>query len=496
MVTRRTILIAMPAMGVAATTGCLATDSDDNRGPFPDFKDLKIADPMEDLKAVLQVLLGEIPVVGSACSALLGLLWPWDRDVWDDIRGKVEALINQKIDDAVFSLLKQKLNGIADTLKLYVSATSTGDTQNMMMQFVATNTQMVAAAQEFRNPDFQWRVAPLFAIFAQLHMVLLRDVVLNGKDWSWNAKVYGSYVKLATDTAQDYARYLDDVSQAERKRLAAQAPASPGQHRTNLHNYWQPFEWKRVTLLSDFRMLVAAMDPVTHPGPVRDLPYEDVYSEAYGTADDWDNTCRGWGDAVTTPFSRPLANPSRIYVEYFNRTPRVVNVRYPAELGPMVRGGKRADVVGIIADYKPGVETRTVTIPAPVGGARFNIVGASVRRGSIPLALVLKLADGSALTLWDRTDLYVPMEDVPVPPGRKLTTLTMWTRSRYYNSDLGCLVLGFSRDPDEVPQRTRDLLYVTATGEDDNARLVRSSGISRGLQARREAYWAWVRSAR
>ncbi|HBO76950.1 MAG TPA: twin-arginine translocation pathway signal, partial [Cupriavidus sp.] len=154
-------------MGVAAATGCHATEPGDSLRS--DFKDPDITDPLEDLKAVLQVLLGEIPIVGSSASALLGLLWPWNRDVWDDIRGRVEALINQKIEEAVFSLLKQKLNGIADTLKLYVSAASTGDTQNMMMQFVATNTSMVAASREFRNPDFQWKIAPLFAVFAQLH---------------------------------------------------------------------------------------------------------------------------------------------------------------------------------------------------------------------------------------------------------------------------------------------------------------------------------------
>jgi hypothetical protein len=71
------------------------------------------------------------------------------------------------------------------------------------------------------------------------------------------------------------------------------------------------------------------------------------------------------------------------------------------------------------------------------------------------------------------------MEMLPVPSGRKLTTLTMWTRSRFYQNDLGCLVIGFSRDPDDVPQRTRDLLYITSTGEDLNTRLLRSSGISR-----------------
>ncbi len=49
-------------------------------------------------------------------------------DVWAEVRAKVEAMIDKKIDDTVFSLLKSKLDGIGNTLKLYLAAVATQDT--------------------------------------------------------------------------------------------------------------------------------------------------------------------------------------------------------------------------------------------------------------------------------------------------------------------------------------------------------------------------------
>lgn len=485
MMTRRGILKSIPAFALANTMGKSGAMG------VPRATDLPITDPLEDIKALLGVLLNEIPGVGSICAALLELLWPWGHDdVWDQIRARVEAMINEKIEAAVFSLLKQKLDGIAATLKLYVSATSTGDTQTMMMQFIATNTAMIEAAEEFRNPDLQWKVAPLFAIFSQIHMALLRDVVLHGKNWGWSAEAYTNYVKLTDSTLRDYTQYLDKVVQAQADRLRPHAPTHPGIHRTAIYNYWQPFQEARIRLIADFRVLIQAMDPIAHPGPVGNVVFEDVYSKAYGTADDWDATCSAWAGEVTTPFSLPLANPDSIYIEYFNSTPRRVDVSYPAGKGPLLWSTEaRMDTCRIIANAVPGKECATIHIPPPKAGTRFNIVGASINTGSIPLGLALKLADGTKLTLWNRANsLGAWWEDVQIS-AHKLTTLAMWTRSRYYDDDLGCIVFGFSRDPDDVPSHLRELLYITAAGESDGIRRLSDQRISSELRERRTAFW-------
>lgn len=103
------------------------------------------------------------------------------------------------------------------------------------------------------------------------------------------------------------------------------------------------------------------------------------------------------------------------------------------------------------------MERHSVTIPPAADGKTFNIAGATVKNGSIPMSLWLKLDDGQTLTVWDRQDLNGDHVNVAVS-GRKLTTLNMRTRSNFYDRTLGCLILGFSKDPGEIPERVKELL--------------------------------------
>ncbi|WP_011296566.1 insecticidal delta-endotoxin Cry8Ea1 family protein [Cupriavidus necator] len=490
MLTRRDLLRSIPSAALMAMGPAFPAHADGALGKLP------VTDPMEDLKTILEVVLAEVPVVGGAMSALVGLLWPVEpADVWEEIRQKVEALIEQKINDAVYSLLKSKLDGIGNTLKLYLNAAATGDTSNMRMQFIATNTQMTLAASEFRNPDFQWVLAPLFAIFSQLHAVLLRDCVLHGRDWGWNTATYEGYVRLASDTINEYHAYLDAVVRKEQDRLAPAAPTSPGKHYTAIYNYWQSFSQKKQVLFGDYMLLLNALDPIRNPGQVKTIPFPDVFSAAYGTADDWDATCRAWAGAVATPFSLPAANISEIYIELFNFTPRIVDVSYPAGSGPKVWGGNRQDRTGIIADRVSGVEQKTISIPRSTDGKTFNIAGASIRAGSIPTAVSLVMDDGKSIALWDRRDLGGQQFYVSVP-GRKLTTLNMWSRSRFYDNDLGCIIFGFSRDPSDIPPAVREALYVTAIQPPSVGPRFLPSTVSRDAQYKRDRFWQQVRSAR
>lgn len=153
---------------------------------------------------------------------------------------------------------------------------ATKDVSNIRMQFIATNTQMTQAAAEFRNPDFAWTLAPLFAIFSQLHASLLRDCVLHGKDWGWSPETYSSYVTFTSDTLATYIAYLDNVAAQEADRLRLNAPATPGRDYTGIYNYWQPFVQKRPLLLDDYRLLLMCLDPIRYPDGVKAIPYKGL----------------------------------------------------------------------------------------------------------------------------------------------------------------------------------------------------------------------------
>ncbi|KUY99817.1 MULTISPECIES: insecticidal delta-endotoxin Cry8Ea1 family protein [unclassified Burkholderia] len=448
-------------------------------------------DPVTMFKTVLTTGLGQIPEVGWLVSGLVSLLWPSDKpDIWAQIRERVERMIDEKIDDTVYSLLKAKLDGLGDVLKQYLSAVKLGDNEAIRMQFIATNTEFVGAAPQFQNEKFAWVLAPLCAMFTNLHMTLLRDAVLNGKGWGWRSDYYAGIVKQAGDTASRYGKYLDKVMADGKARLDRHAPSSPGMHNTDIYAYYRPFYTKRTLLIDDFRTLLTCLDPTQHAGKVTDIPFKDVYSAAYGTADDWDVSCAQMsGIGVDVPYSRPLSSIASIHVEYFNATPRVVDVSYPTGKGPeMWRGEGRTDRYGIIADDLDGVEKQTFRFPPPADGKRYNIVAAHLRSGDTPLELGLEFDDGSMQTLWNRTDLGGTRYIVSVP-GRMLTTLNMWTRSGFYDSDLGCIIFGFSVDTRYTPPAVRELMYVSAVAQPNTGPDCLPRSISTQLQSRRDAFW-------
>ncbi|KAJ7576157.1 hypothetical protein C8J56DRAFT_400622 [Mycena floridula] len=73
-------------------------------------------------KFVVTTTLGYIPYLGAVIPGLVGLLWPGPgQSLREQVRAEVEALIDQKIDEAVFNLLSGKLQaGLGEASKLYV----------------------------------------------------------------------------------------------------------------------------------------------------------------------------------------------------------------------------------------------------------------------------------------------------------------------------------------------------------------------------------------
>jgi hypothetical protein len=453
-------------------------------------------DWLDKLKIIVCAALKYVPEAGTMLSALVSTLWPSNApNVWDEIKEQVEAMIDEKINAAVFSLLTEKLDGLGGALKLYLKEIATGDERTMIAQFIATNTVFVSSAKEFQNPDFEWVLAPLFAIFTQLHLALLRHCVLHGKDWGWNAAAFQIIVEEAGETVQAYLQYFTKVTENATTKFRKDEPQRTGPHQTDIWNFWQSFKRKQTVLLDDFRVLVIYLDPVRHPEPTTDIPFKDVYSVAYGTADDWDDTCRRWSmSGVEAPFSRPLASFSSIDIELFNTGPRVVRVNYPVGKGPKISETNRPDRCEIIADSINGVDKYTLQIPAPRDGRKFNVEKAIVKTGSIPSVLTLVMNDGKHVSLWDRNDIRFPNASEVFVPGRMLTTLNMWSRSEFYDKNLGCIIFGFSRDVQFVPTSVMEAFYISAIVQPNTGPLYLPRAISSELQAKRLAYWRDIQS--
>ncbi|HZZ10538.1 MAG TPA: twin-arginine translocation pathway signal, partial [Paraburkholderia sp.] len=108
--------------------------------------------------------------------------------------------------------------------------------------------------------------------------------------------------------------------------------------------------------------------------------------------------------------------------------------------------------------------------------------------GSRVSSLSLVYDDGTETGKFWQADSGDPVEEVSVS-GRKLTTFTMWSVSRFYDYDLGSILFGFSRDPFDIPPQIQDLFYVTAlVGRDSRSRHLPAT-VSNALKARRDTFW-------
>ncbi|KAI3615090.1 twin-arginine translocation pathway signal [Moniliophthora roreri] len=357
-------------------------------------------------KIVVTNVIASVPVVGGILAAIINLLWPNSaRDVWAEIRREVEALINQKIEEAVYNLIAAKLPGLNDSSKLYLNlVTGNASGETIRTQWIATNTVYTAAASEFMNSNYEW--------------------------------VY-----------------------------------------------------------DDYRVLVRYLDPFEHPNATLpfELPFQDVYSMAFGTADDWDVTANSWAGWVTTPWSNPLRGPREIYIEYFDSGPRVLQVRHDAGTGPVMWSdpNRRKDEYGIITKPQSGVEKKTFQLGSLFHN--YNIKGAIVRRGSIPLGVTLIMRDNSQVFLWDKKWISGGIHIQVIYEGRMLTTFNMWTLSRFYNSSLGCIIFGFSRDPSDIPLIPLRVLYAASINE-LSPELKKRITVTPDMKEERKEFWRHIRS--
>ena len=439
---------------------------------------------LETAKSLVVYGLSQIPVVGKVVSVLVSLFWPSaTQNTWEQIRAEVEKLIDQKISELVFEQTKSKLNGAGQVLKEYLNAVATGNNPYIMQHFTACKVFFAGAGPEFQISSYEWVQAPLYALFAQLHMSLLRDGALHGEDWGFDSSVHASMVSDFAQWEEKYDQDLLDVISRQRVKLQSAAPTSLDGHRTNIYNYWQPFEEQSIMLIDDYRLLLHAYKmPQSYV-----VPFKDIYSLAYGTADDWQTVAQsmsGGTGGVGGAYSKPLSNFTSIYIELYNYGPRIVDVRHPADTGPQVQEGARVDEYGVIASRRTGVETLTAEFPPSTTNKMFHVERAQVRSASIPLTLKLYLDTGVETTLWHNHTLFGPTYDVAVA-GRMLSTLNMWTHSTYYYYNLGCIILGFSRDPIYISTTVRHAIYVGTIGEPDPEIEPTPDA---ALRARRDAY--------
>jgi hypothetical protein len=188
----------------------------------------------DDAKIVVTTGLEMIPEVGDILGGLVDIFWPSSKvDVWGEIKAQVEALVDKKILDSVYQQVSEDLQGLNNTLILYLSAIKTGTPSEILTQWQITRTAFTQALPHFQSIDYQLPLLPLFAQFANLYLTILRDGVIAGTSWGRTAADQQQTAIDLTQSIKDFSFYAGNAYGLGRLALSQKVNADP--------NTCQPF---------------------------------------------------------------------------------------------------------------------------------------------------------------------------------------------------------------------------------------------------------------
>lgn len=169
---------------------------------------------------VVGLVLGVVGAVVGLVGALVGIFWnpaPGQvaDSIWSLIQARVQNLINVTISNAEFDALSGAIDGLKDNLLDYVALVkqhkllgSAQSLEELRQKYTAVDTYCIGVREQFLPEGSESRFLVLFAQFANLHHMLLQDMVLNGKAYGVEPGLTAADVeKLARTVARNCATF-------------------------------------------------------------------------------------------------------------------------------------------------------------------------------------------------------------------------------------------------------------------------------------------------
>lgn len=212
--------------------------------------------------------LNQIPVVGGILAGLVFAFWPPSgQDIWDEIKQNVETLITNAVNSDDYTKAQDALgsraedSGLLGVLNTYLHTLTPGThapDDTPAATWPGANQQFIGAQPRFQQEDIKVPLLPLFAQFANMHLMLLRDGVLQ--------KLID--VSTLQDRIGIYTRWVDQCYND-----GLQARRSANQDFNYLNQYIQ---FMQVNVMR-FREMWPYFDPTKYPAPVKVAFYNETY---------------------------------------------------------------------------------------------------------------------------------------------------------------------------------------------------------------------------
>ena len=394
-----------------------------------------------------------IPTVGGLLSNLVGVLWPYEKpDLWSQIKQQVEALIDQKLAQAQWQDVSNKLTGLEGAVQDYLSLVqaSPDDVVTIRTKWEAVATSFQTAQPSFQSPGSELLLLGLFAQFGNLYLALLRDGVLFGSSWGWPQSTVDQRQTTLQNNIGNYRTYAQTNYNSGLQSIKA---------KTGTDNHkCQPFravnQYQREMTLTVLDMMNSwpYLDPKKYAGQVSFYLDREIYSDPVGTCDN--------SGAINLP-SAPTQPPCHIVVWKRNYVDSV-QVSYPPSGGP---GGQTVTP-------RMGYQTSS----SNTNGGVLSVLGtnplvqASGNAGNILNGMKLTARNGASYGVFGGGNTGQTIDGKPLIgdpysfgyPNEVLSRIHINGQSNYY----GCAdsaVFGFKFDPNPTTNvAAAQLLYTTA----------------------------------
>ena len=303
--------------------------------------------------------LGLIPEVGSLLSGLVYILWPSDQeDVWDEIKDQVQALVQQDLTQLVENLEAQTLQGLKASIQDYQDAITSNDPSNISQNWTSAKVDFAQQMPQFQVQGYEVALLPYYAQAVNLHLALLRDGVLHGKDWGWTDDdvavaaqemkqvIQGACQWADTTFGQEYGRRTSEFGAAQDAYVQF---CNSGNDPVNypLGYHYNVAAWNKQ---NDFLtwMTLKALDfrnlwPFFTSGQADAVLHREIYSPAFGSSDYSPLPVRPWWGLNPPAPTQPLSTIDVFVADRVNG----VRLNYPSGGGP---GGQTQVVCGALKD--------------------------------------------------------------------------------------------------------------------------------------------------
>jgi hypothetical protein len=318
-----------------------------------------------------------VPDVGPILGGLVKIFWPSDNtDVWGQIKAKVEALVDQKLDETVYSQLQAKLAGLQNVVNDYLLVRNSGaEPVDIRGQWRTTEDFFAEAEPEFQVKGYEVLLLPLFAQFANMHLSHLREGVQLGASWGMVENELERWQATLTSSIENYVIYANTTYG---RGLAKTAESTKrNDHECQSFRALNRVRREMTLMVIDFAQLWPYFDPSLYPKPVRVVLEREIYTDPVGT-------CDNSGEIkIPTPPNQPMSQITVWGWDYVFG----IEATYPTTDGP---GGKTST----------GVMGTRNGIDKPPHGGSFDvsnnpIVTVSGAGGDIVNSLRFTFADGT-----------------------------------------------------------------------------------------------------